>query len=70
MHHLYVHVNLGLAACAGQTVVPLPRRMHQPIEGCVVEARGRGRWFYLIPLTRFACISLMVFRMFARVFMS
>ncbi len=34
---------MATAACAGQTVVPLLRRMHQPVEGCSVEARGRRR---------------------------
>ncbi len=34
---------MSLATCAGQTVVPLLRRMRQPVEGCIVEARGRRR---------------------------
>ncbi len=34
---------MGLAACAGQTIVPLLRRMRQPVEGCAVEARGLRR---------------------------
>ena len=34
---------MALAACAGQTVVPILRRMHQPIEGCTVEASGQRR---------------------------
>ncbi len=34
---------MSLAACAGQTVVPLLRRMQQPVQGCVVEARGQRR---------------------------
>jgi uncharacterized OsmC-like protein len=34
---------MSLAACAGQTTVSLLRRMHQPVEGCVVEARGQRR---------------------------
>jgi putative redox protein len=34
---------MALAACAGQTVVPLLRRMRQPIETCTVEARGTRR---------------------------
>lgn len=34
---------MSLAACAGQTVVPLLRRMQQPVEGCIVEARGQRR---------------------------
>ena len=34
---------LSLAACAGQTIVPLLRRMRQPVEGCTVEARGQRR---------------------------
>ena len=34
---------MSLAACAGQTVVPLLRRAGEPIEGCTVEAIGRIR---------------------------
>jgi uncharacterized OsmC-like protein len=34
---------MSLAACAGQTTVLLLRRMHQPVEGCVVEASGPRR---------------------------
>lgn len=34
---------MALAACAGQTVVPILRRMHQAVEGCQVEARGQRR---------------------------
>ncbi len=31
---------MGFAACAGQTVVPLLRRLRQELHGCAVEARG------------------------------
>ncbi len=34
---------MALAACAGQTVVPILRRMNQPVVGCRVEARGQRR---------------------------
>lgn len=34
---------IALAACAGQTTVPLLRRMRQQVEGCTVEARGQRR---------------------------
>jgi putative redox protein len=34
---------MSLAACAGQTVVPLLRRMQQTVEGFAVEARGQRR---------------------------
>ncbi len=34
---------MALAACMGQTVMPLLRKMRQNVEGCVVEARGRRR---------------------------
>jgi putative redox protein len=34
---------MSLAACAGQTIMPLLRRMGQPVTGCTVEARGRRR---------------------------
>ena len=34
---------MSLAACAGQTIVPLLRRMRQPVAGCTVEARGQRR---------------------------
>jgi putative redox protein len=34
---------MSVAACAGQTVVALLRRLRQPPSGCMVEARGRRR---------------------------
>jgi putative redox protein len=34
---------IALAACLGQTVVPLIRRMNLPVTGCSVEARGTRR---------------------------
>jgi putative redox protein len=34
---------LSLAACVGQTAVALLHRMHQPVEGCTVEAQGTRR---------------------------
>lgn len=34
---------MAVAACAGQTVVPLLRRMRLGVEGCTVEARGVRR---------------------------
>ena len=34
---------IALAACLGQTVVPLLRRMNQPFSGCSVEAHGTRR---------------------------
>jgi len=34
---------MALAACAGQTVVPLLNRMRQPVEGCTIEAVGKRR---------------------------
>jgi putative redox protein len=42
---------MSLAACAGQTVVPLLRRMGQPVEGCTVEATGRRREVHPTVLT-------------------
>lgn len=34
---------MALAACAGQTLVPLLVRMRQTVEGCTVEAVGQRR---------------------------
>ena len=34
---------MALAACMGQTVMPLLRKMRQNVDGCVVEARGQRR---------------------------
>ncbi len=34
---------MALAACMGQTVLPILRKMQQPVTGCTVEAHGLRR---------------------------